>query len=307
MSRRRPGERLRALASRLCSDIAMDRLIDPVLADLQREHADATRRGLVWRRRGIRIAGTLAFWKVIGLHAATRAPSLAPERAAANEHAIGRTMAFSAAFIAALTLLFVWPQVSSTVIERDHLGYYTKVTGRDLAWLVLFLVPQAAAVGVPLGFSCGVLFGLRRRTPTARARRTILLIALTCSALMLIVVAWMMPEANQAFRELLIGHRIPRGTNELTLESLWARAMWFHYHERLALSCATVALAWFACRVMAVRRSITLGLAGVVIYSCACVALQMHHGNLPALLAAWLPNLIMAALTAFLKPSTTLA
>ena len=124
---------------------------------------------------------------------------------------------------------------------------------------------------------------------------------------MLIVAAWMMPEANQAFRELRIGHRIPRGDNELTLGSLWARAEWFHDHERLALSCATVVLAWFACRVMAVRRSITLGLAGVVIYSCAFVALQTHHASLPALLAAWLPNLIMAALTVCLKPSTTLA
>ena len=74
MNRRLPGERLRALASRLCSDIAMERLIDPVLADLQREDADAAGRGQVWHRRGLRIAGTLAFWKVIGLHAATRAP-----------------------------------------------------------------------------------------------------------------------------------------------------------------------------------------------------------------------------------------
>jgi len=185
MNRRLPGERLRALASRLCSDIAMERLIDPVLADLQREDADAARRGQVWHRRGIRIAGTLAFWKVIGLHAVTRAPALAREWAAADEHAVGRTVAFAATFIAALTLLFVWQPLSSTVIQRDHLGYYTKFSGHDLAWLVLYMVPQAVAVGVPLGFSCGVLCGLRRRTVTARARRAILLIAISCSALSL--------------------------------------------------------------------------------------------------------------------------
>ena len=307
MTRRRPGDRLRALASRVCSDAAMERLIDPVLADLQREDADAARRDKAWRRRAIRIAGTLAFWKVITVHAATRAPALARDWAAADQYALGRTVSFSAAFIATLTLVFVWLPLSSSVIMRDHLGYYTKFTGHDLAWLVVYVVPQAVAVGFPLGFSCGVLFGLRRRTPTPRVRRTILLIALTCSALMLVVVAWMTPESNQAFRELAIGHRIPRGNHELTLGSLSARAEWFDYHERLALSCATVVLAWFASRVMAVRRSITLGLVGMVIYSCAFVALQTHHAGLPALLAAWLPNLIIAALTVCLKRSTTLA
>jgi hypothetical protein len=33
----------------------------------------------------------------------------------------------------------------------------------------------------------------------------------------------------------------------------------------------------------------------------------MHHVSLPALLAAWLPNLIMAGLTVCLKPSPPLA
>jgi hypothetical protein len=141
MNRRLPGDRLRALASRLCSDVAMERLIDPVLADLQREDAAAAGRDQVWRRRGIRIAGTLAFWKVIGLHAAARAPVLAREWAAADEHAVGRTVAFSAAFIAALTLLFVWLPLSSSVIERDRLGYYTRFSGHDLAWLVVYMVP----------------------------------------------------------------------------------------------------------------------------------------------------------------------
>jgi hypothetical protein len=40
--RGRPGERLRALASRVCSARALERLIDPAIADLQSEHAQAT-------------------------------------------------------------------------------------------------------------------------------------------------------------------------------------------------------------------------------------------------------------------------
>jgi lipopolysaccharide export LptBFGC system permease protein LptF len=50
----------------------MERLIDPAIADLQSEHAQAARAGRTWRGRWIRVAGTLAFWKVMGLHAAAR-------------------------------------------------------------------------------------------------------------------------------------------------------------------------------------------------------------------------------------------
>jgi hypothetical protein len=41
----RPGTRLRAIAERFCSSLAMERLIDPVIADLQWEHAAAIDRG----------------------------------------------------------------------------------------------------------------------------------------------------------------------------------------------------------------------------------------------------------------------
>jgi hypothetical protein len=44
MTRQRPGERLRAWASRVCSARAMTRLIDPVIADLQSEYAEAASR-----------------------------------------------------------------------------------------------------------------------------------------------------------------------------------------------------------------------------------------------------------------------
>jgi hypothetical protein len=42
---RLPGDRLRSWASHVCSATAMTRLIDPVIADLQSEYADAIRHG----------------------------------------------------------------------------------------------------------------------------------------------------------------------------------------------------------------------------------------------------------------------
>jgi hypothetical protein len=60
----RPGDRLRAFAARVCSADTMARLIDPVIADIQAEHAHALQRGRVWRSRWIRLAGDIAFAKV---------------------------------------------------------------------------------------------------------------------------------------------------------------------------------------------------------------------------------------------------
>ena len=56
---RPPGLWLRAAAARLCDTKAMNQLIDPIVADLQYEHAEARRAGAIWRSRRIRLAGGL--------------------------------------------------------------------------------------------------------------------------------------------------------------------------------------------------------------------------------------------------------
>jgi hypothetical protein len=61
---RRPGDRLRALAAHIFDAETMERLIDPVVADLQQEYAEALRAGRIWRRRWVRLAGYVAFARV---------------------------------------------------------------------------------------------------------------------------------------------------------------------------------------------------------------------------------------------------
>ena len=53
----RPGWRLRGMAARIFDHKTMERVVDPLLADLQKEHAEAIRRGRVWKSRWIRLAG----------------------------------------------------------------------------------------------------------------------------------------------------------------------------------------------------------------------------------------------------------
>ena len=42
---KRPGARLRALATRVLDPSGMERLVDPAIADMQHEHEEATRQG----------------------------------------------------------------------------------------------------------------------------------------------------------------------------------------------------------------------------------------------------------------------
>ena len=90
-----PGDLLRRLASRVCRASTLERLIDPVIADLQTEHSESVRRGHVWRSRWVLVVGTLAFWKVVGVHAIERVVPIARELAAADDGALRRTFGFS--------------------------------------------------------------------------------------------------------------------------------------------------------------------------------------------------------------------
>src|SRR5882757_7530451 len=65
--RRRPGDRLRAFAARVFDAQTMERLVDPVVADLQTEHGAATSAGRIWKSHWIRLAGLVAFLKVIAV------------------------------------------------------------------------------------------------------------------------------------------------------------------------------------------------------------------------------------------------
>jgi lipopolysaccharide export LptBFGC system permease protein LptF len=302
----RPGTRLRAFAARLLDPATMERLIDPAIADLQHEHDDAIRRGHVWRGQCIRVAGYAAFWK-LAMIAATRDALL--DRTADDDRAVGRTVVFSLVAVLALTALLMSPNFS-------HFGRFgTDTTIR----LVLYLVPQALAIALPLGLVFGVILGLRNRASTPHVKWTIVLLGLGCSVAAFVIVGWLMPEANQAFRELIAGRRVLRGLNELTLSQLarrdpgWlaggdftSRRLSFEFHFRVALAFASLALALCSLGLATnlerkKRGMLTTGLAGLAI-SFAYYALLYGARRaesvgvwLPPIVLGWLPNLVVLA------------
>jgi hypothetical protein len=319
----RPGTRLRRLATRLLNPTTMQRLIDPLIADQQHEYADAIRRGNAWDRRWVRITGCIAFWKVATI---VLGRTLTEEITTSDDGSIGRTVRFAGIATTAITALLVWMPLRQ-VLATLHLGNDSFVR------LTVYLVPQALCVAIPIGMVFGLLSGGAR---TRGSKHLSILLMAGVSLTTLLLLGWLLPEANQAYRETMFalingfeGH-LSRGMNELTLGGLRelmrdpfvmpliASRRAFDFHSRLALAFAPLALGLLAVEVSTVRRRVAGVLTVGVLGFAACFAYYllidssralMYRApfavseHVPPIIAAWIPNLVclVAALLLHLR------
>jgi hypothetical protein len=293
----RPGARLRSIATRVFDPSTMEQLIDPVIADLQCEHADAMRRGHMWRARWIRVAGCIAFWKVVGLAA------FAGDKPGAR--AIG--VALSTAL--PLTALAICVALWNTPATIDSRG--------TQAWLVLCLVPQALAVSLPVCLGLGLFIWFRGEGADPSSRRTVLWLMRAALLLAVVNVGWIAPAANDAYRNVIARKAALRGANELTFIELGHRVyeggprgtgdplpLTFWFNARLALAVAPVLLSVLALAGAAARRrgpsaaivavTLTVFAGCYLLFPAGDVAVLTRW--LPAAAIAWVPNsLVMIA------------
>ena len=272
----RAGDRLRALAVRILDRWAMERIVDPLLADLEMEYADAIQHGQVWRSRWILISGHFAFLKTIALCQAGEAMGISRAWTIEDREVLSRALKFSAVAGVIATLALAVPPVMNARV------------GMSNPRMFVYLLPQAIVLGVPIGFTVGVFLGLRGRTLSTRSTGTVLACAIFCSCVCLATLAWIVPSASQEFR------------SRAGLLDWDSRVLAYNYHMRWALSCATLVLTLFA---LAMARRIearsTVALAAV----CACffyyVLMWIGRAGalqeaLPAFVGAWLPNGVFA-------------
>ena len=322
----RPGDRLRATAARIFDQRTMARVVDPLVADLQVEYAEAIRRGRVWRSRWILAAGYLVFLKTIAVCGAEEAIRSLGVWTVDDRSAMSRTLGVSVAAIAAATvMLAIAPLFNARFVPTLFNARFAPLDPR----LLVYLIPQALVLAVPIGVTLGILLGLRGRIVSRRSTGAVLASAIFCSLLCLAMLAWIGPLANQEFRQLAFGQKgstFSKGFNELTLgelrqqidsyrrvgliESSSDTELWYTYHMRWALSCATLVLALFAVSVtrrIVARWIVALAAFGACFsYYCLlwigrAAALQ---DTVPAFIGAWLPNVVFAVLSvALLKRS----
>jgi len=296
-----PGRTLHRLAVSLCSAKTLEQIVEPAIADLQKEYASADRAS---RRVWILLSGYCAIVKVIAI-CALSLPTMTDE----ERRALSRTLAWSAGSIAAISALLTLPPLVAWSMRR---------------WdAAMILVPQAIPLAIPMGIAIGIAFGLSAR-PARNIVKVTLLGCVVASALSFGILAWVMPVANQAFREVAIreladsGYRSrfepERGHNEMTLSELrreeasfaaagqirLPRQFNFTFHLRFALAVASLVLASLLLAAPFNHR----GLRGLIAFAGSFGYLALLHTGealavsralLPPAAGAWMPNIVIGA------------
>lgn len=297
-----PGRTLHRLAAQLCSAKTLERVVEPAIADLQKEYAGV---GRASRRVWVLLAGYAAILKVITL-CAVCVPTTGDE-----QRAVARALAWSVTMVLVIVVLLMLPPLYR---------FPAAMRGWDSA---ITLMPQAVGVAIPLGVAFGIAFGLCAR-PTLSIAKIMLVCALAVSVLNFGVLAWAVPMGNHAFREITLrelksrGFDVPftsptKGYSEMTLSELRserarfladgeprrARQLTFSFHLRFGLAAATLALASLLLAAPVDHR----GLRGLLAFVACFVywvlmlvgELGSRRGYLPQPIGAWLPNLALIA------------
>lgn len=310
-----PGRALHRLALCLCSPKTLERVVEPAIADLQKEYAETEPTEQIRRARAL-IAGYVAIAKVIAMCALSVSGTTDDER-----RAIVRTAAWSFTLTVVCTAVLMLPPLS--------------IADGDLSSIFLAgLIPQALPLAIPIGLTFGIAIGLGHRPADRRVAQVVLLCALLATLVSFVTLAWVMPAANQAYRESIaraagITGELIKGTSEMSFSELDrhvamasaagdtrdADGYAWSFHLRFALSAASFVLAGFllatAVRRVAMRALISLAACfaywalifvgeGAAVYSPAAPGFA---GSIRVAAGAWLPNIVFAAAALFIASS----
>jgi hypothetical protein len=171
----------------------MERLVEPIVADLQAEY-DASAAHGAWQTRWLLWRGYTAFWKALGLHCLMS--TFQPSRQESND-SIGRVVTFSLVALTIMTALLIVPPMLDFT--------YFRLAGGPLEnlLLIILLVPQALPLSIPAGICVGIVCAMRGRRAGARQIAAVAAIAAVATFAVWTILEWGVPAGNQTFRELL--------------------------------------------------------------------------------------------------------
>ena len=229
-----PGARLVLLAQRVIDRRTMMRLVEPAIADLRHEYQDASHQPGQWPRRRALVRGYVSLMRIAPAVAFGCLQRGASGFAREDDGLLGQLLLITGVAAAVLTALLALPA------SRFHIGH--------APLLLALVVPQALAVGLPLGWLVGTLVALRER-PMLRSRvaaARLAVVTLVVCVCTLLTTGWLVPAANQRFRVVVAttlasrdGRPVPvnlaPGANEMTFAELSRRiALWAATPEHAA-------------------------------------------------------------------------
>jgi hypothetical protein len=306
----RRGNRLRAFAAGWCCPETMERVIDPLIADLQREYSDAVRQGRIWKSRWIQIAGWVTFFKVLIVCGGTTLTAV--EQWTPDD----RKSLTRAAVISAMTAVVITVLLVSRSAED-----YPKVLLHPSPKRLLFLAPFPFVAGVVLGSTLGIVLGLGGRALSRRLVVAAIGFALICSAIVFVDVGWVAPAAHIAYR-MTVGDTDPspalgeqslgelhRQLQQFSRDATFAHfgllaALLFDFHRRVALSFSPLVFTLFGLTMAGCsRRRWVLGIGACValfVYAWLVIRVTPWGMQWPVYAAAWCANGLMLVASALL-------
>jgi hypothetical protein len=232
-----PGRLLHRIAALVCSGKSRERVVEPAIADLQREQGTLAL-----------IGSYIAVLKVIAICAVDMSDATPDDR-----RVVTRTLGWAFVLTCAVALLLVLPSLLT----------FPEVRGWSAA---IALLPQALPLAIPIAMVFAVAAGVSGRA-TRHVVRAIVLASVVAALLSFGLMAWGIPAGNQAFRELaaeaarsngeLVVANMEKGPWEMTLSELrheiaaraagpdptGARFLSWTFHLHFALAIAALAVA----------------------------------------------------------------
>jgi hypothetical protein len=301
-----PGRALHRLAAVVCSLTTLERVVEPAIADVQKEYGAAE---LGWLRRArILFVGYLAILEVM-LMCALQSPAATED----DRRAITRTFAW----FAGLTVC------ASALILVLTVAVLPGVPPFFAALLTTLMLPSA----LPVGLTLGIAFGLGGRAISRRVVRAVLVMAFVAVVVSFSTMIWSWSVVTHSFRQSIsdtVGGRQPvvRAASDISAAAMQQqpyfgpggdrmardkRRAWTQ-HLRNAVAFATPALALLALALLRHRapRVMLFG-ACAGYFALLLIGEQLVYQGLPPLAAAWLANIVCATGAVFLvKRSTAL-
>ena len=296
----------------------MERLVDPVIADLQTEYTSA----ITTRRRWLALlTGYIAFAKVslwcglLGLREVRRNWSTE------DRQGLIHTLWLSGCAIVIVSVPLWLLELPTTRDLLESMRDTEFPPNASVQRLMFYLVPAILPISMPIGLAIGVALAASGRAVSRRLIGTVMLVALATSAISVTTLGWLTPTTNQLYREAIVGGFVVKGDREFTLPELnrlvqtdvGARfrlpshryaSFAFELHQRLGFAVAPLTFCAFGL-VLAIRRgagqvavvtAVSLAGVGYLMLRWLGNALSVAESVSPQL-GAWMPQIALILTT----------
>lgn len=296
----RRGHALHRFAAHICSMKMLQQVVEPAIADLQKEYVDAAYQSRS-QRLLILLTGYLAVLEVIVMAAIE-------ERLVPNDErrVLFRTFAWAAGATACASGLII----VLTIVALPWMPPY----------YIALMTPMMLPIALPIGLTLGIAFGLSGRAISPRTRNTILLGAVLAAVFSYGATRWGIAMASQTFRQSMssavgANRTVGKGLHEMSVPEAQRarnfapggdrmgipRRLAWTYHIQLTMSFAVPVLALVALGVIGLgaRRAVVMG-ACAGYYVLLIAGERLVYQGLPPIAGAWMPNVIFAATAVYL-------